>query len=187
MQAVRLATPMPVDRIPGFAEGIVSVQDAGAQRAAQLLDVRDGMRVLDACAAPGGKTGHILELADVELIALESDAERATRIGQNLSRLKLEARIEVGDAGDPSTWFDGQPFDRILTNVPCSALGIVRRHPDITLAAPAIGYRRARRGATAHPERAVAAGRQRRRTALCDVLDLSRGGRRTGPLVWKGA
>jgi 16S rRNA (cytosine967-C5)-methyltransferase len=130
-QAVRLKTPMPVDRIPGFADGVVSVQDTGAQFAAQALGVRDGMRVLDACAAPGGKTGHILELANVELIALESDAERATRIGQNLTRLKLTAEIKVGDAGDPSPWFDGRPFDRILADVPCSASGIVRRHPDI--------------------------------------------------------
>ncbi|SAL13815.1 16S rRNA methyltransferase [Caballeronia cordobensis] len=131
LHAVRLKTPMPVDRIPGFDEGVVSVQDAGAQLAAQLLAAKDGMRVLDACAAPGGKTGHILELADVDLIALESDAERSGRIGQNLTRLKLDARIEVGDAGDPAQWFDGTPFDRILADVPCSASGIVRRHPDI--------------------------------------------------------
>jgi 16S rRNA (cytosine967-C5)-methyltransferase len=129
--AVRLKTPMSVDRIPGFADGVVSVQDAGAQRAAQLLDVRDGMRVLDACAAPGGKTGHILELANVDLVALESDADRATRIEQNLSRLKLDAKIVVGDASEPSAWFDGPLFDRILADVPCSASGIVRRHPDI--------------------------------------------------------
>ncbi|BAO85084.1 16S rRNA (cytosine(967)-C(5))-methyltransferase RsmB [Caballeronia cordobensis] len=131
LHAVRLKTPMPVDRIPGFDEGVVSVQDAGAQLAAQLLGAKDGMRVLDACAAPGGKTGHILELADVDLIALESDAERSGRIAQNLTRLKLNARIEVGDAGDPAQWFDGTPFDRILADVPCSASGIVRRHPDI--------------------------------------------------------
>ncbi|WP_040053285.1 16S rRNA (cytosine(967)-C(5))-methyltransferase RsmB [Caballeronia concitans] len=131
LHAVRLRTPMPVDRIPGFAEGEVSVQDAGAQLAAQWLGARDGMRVLDACAAPGGKTGHILELADVHLVALESDADRAGRIGQNLERLKLAADVRVGDAGDPSPWFDGAPFDRILADVPCSASGIVRRHPDI--------------------------------------------------------
>jgi 16S rRNA (cytosine967-C5)-methyltransferase len=131
LHAVRLQTPMSVDRIPGFAQGVVSVQDAGAQVAAQWLGARDGMRVLDACAAPGGKTGHILELANVELVALESDAERAGRIAQNLERLKLEAEIRVGDASDPSQWFDGAPFDRILADVPCSASGIVRRHPDI--------------------------------------------------------
>lgn len=131
LHAVRLKTPMPVDKIPGFADGIVSVQDAGAQLAAQLLDVRDGMRVLDACAAPGGKTGHVLELAKVELIALESDAHRARRIGENLRRLKLDAEVRIGDAGDPPAWSDGDPFDRVLADVPCSASGIVRRHPDI--------------------------------------------------------
>lgn len=129
--AVRLAAPLPVDRIPGFAEGVVSVQDAGAQLAAQWLGARDGMRVLDACAAPGGKTGHILELADVDVVALESDAARAARIGENLARLSLAADVRVGDAGAPAQWHDGQLFDRILADVPCSASGIVRRHPDI--------------------------------------------------------
>ncbi|MFC6308207.1 16S rRNA (cytosine(967)-C(5))-methyltransferase RsmB [Paraburkholderia dipogonis] len=130
---VKLATPMPVDRIPGFADGVVSVQDAGAQLAAPLLDARDGMRVLDACAAPGGKTGHLLELAKLQLVALESDASRARRIGENLQRLKLEAEVRIGDAGAPAKWHDDidQPFDRILADVPCSASGIVRRHPDI--------------------------------------------------------
>jgi 16S rRNA (cytosine967-C5)-methyltransferase len=131
LHAVRLKTPMSVDKIPGFADGVVSVQDAGAQLAAQLLDVRDGMRVLDACAAPGGKTGHVLELANVELIAVESDAGRARRIGENLQRLKVQAEIRVGDAGNTADWSDGDPFDRILADVPCSASGIVRRHPDI--------------------------------------------------------
>jgi 16S rRNA (cytosine967-C5)-methyltransferase len=139
--AVRLAAPLPVDRIPGFMAGDVSVQDAGAQIAAQCLGVRDGMRVLDACAAPGGKSGHLLELADIDLIALESDAARATRIGENFERLgfaqpdeaheQRRAQVVVGDAGDPAAWYDGQPFDRILADVPCSASGIVRRHPDI--------------------------------------------------------
>lgn len=147
--AVRLAAPLPVDRIPGFMAGDVSVQDAGAQIAAQIIDVRDGMRVLDACAAPGGKSGHLLELADIDLIALESDATRATRIGENFARLGFStdqadgdadadaqlparhARVVIGDAGAPANWFDGEPFDRILADVPCSASGIVRRHPDI--------------------------------------------------------
>ncbi|WP_322043693.1 16S rRNA (cytosine(967)-C(5))-methyltransferase RsmB [Paraburkholderia sp. J67] len=136
--AVRLAAPMPVDRIPGFMAGDVSVQDAGAQLAAPLLDVRDGMRVLDACAAPGGKSGHLLELANIDLIALESDAARASRIGENFARLGFAqdvegrtARVVIGDAGVPDAWYDGQPFDRILADVPCSASGIVRRHPDI--------------------------------------------------------
>ncbi|WP_179402961.1 16S rRNA (cytosine(967)-C(5))-methyltransferase RsmB [Burkholderia guangdongensis] len=129
--AVRLASPLPVERIPGFADGVVSVQDAGAQLAAEQLGAADGMRVLDACAAPGGKTGHILELADVEVVALESDATRAARIGENLARLSLVADVCVGDAGAPAQWYDGRPFDRVLADVPCSASGIVRRHPDI--------------------------------------------------------
>ncbi|WP_442809040.1 16S rRNA (cytosine(967)-C(5))-methyltransferase RsmB [Trinickia soli] len=131
LHAVRLAAPLPVDRIPGFSQGVVSVQDAGAQLAAEQLGARNAMRVLDACAAPGGKTGHVLELADVELVALESDAARAARIDENLSRLGLKAQVVVGDAGDPSRWHDGRPFDRILADVPCSASGIVRRHPDV--------------------------------------------------------
>lgn len=135
-QAVRLASPLPVDRIPGFAQGVVSVQDAGAQLAAQQLAVGDGMRVLDACAAPGGKTGHLLELADIELVALESDPARAARIEENLTRLGLSrpgssATVIVGDAGSPAAWHDGRPFQRILADVPCSASGIVRRHPDV--------------------------------------------------------
>ncbi|WP_206955298.1 16S rRNA (cytosine(967)-C(5))-methyltransferase RsmB [Trinickia acidisoli] len=129
--AVRLASPLPVDRIPGFAQGVVSVQDAGAQRAAEQLGARDGMRVLDACAAPGGKTCHVLELADVELVSLESDPVRAARIEENLVRLGLSASVIVGDAGAPSAWYDARPFDRILADVPCSASGIVRRHPDV--------------------------------------------------------
>jgi 16S rRNA (cytosine967-C5)-methyltransferase len=128
--AVRLATPVPVDRIPGFADGLVSVQDAAAQLAAPLLDLHDGMRVLDACAAPGGKTGHILECADVELLAMDSDPKRLLRIDENLRRLQLHATLRAGDASRPD-WWDGQPFDRILADVPCTASGIVRRHPDI--------------------------------------------------------
>jgi len=136
---VTLASPLPVDQLPGFATGLVSVQDAGAQRAAALLGVADGMRVLDACAAPGGKTGHLLELADIELVALESDATRAARIGENLARLGLHADVVIGDASQPDHWLarrdpkgSGRPtFDRILADVPCSASGIVRRHPDI--------------------------------------------------------
>jgi 16S rRNA (cytosine967-C5)-methyltransferase len=129
--AILLDQPLPVERIPGFKEGQVSVQDWGAQHAARLLDVRDGLRVLDACAAPGGKTGHLLELADLDLTALELDAKRAQRIAENLSRLGLAATVKVGDASQPATWWDGQPFERILADVPCSASGVVRRHPDI--------------------------------------------------------
>ncbi|WP_347556572.1 16S rRNA (cytosine(967)-C(5))-methyltransferase RsmB [Robbsia sp. KACC 23696] len=128
---VRLARALPVGRLPGFAQGIVSVQDAGAQQAALLLDVKDGMRVLDACAAPGGKTGHLLELADISLVALESDASRAPRITENLQRLGLQADVRIGDAARLDDWWDGEPFDRVLADVPCSASGIVRRHPDI--------------------------------------------------------
>jgi 16S rRNA (cytosine967-C5)-methyltransferase len=128
--AVRLEQPVPVDRIPGFGRGLVSVQDAAAQLAAPLLDVHDGMRVLDACAAPGGKTGHILECANVDLTALDHDARRLSRIEQNLQRLQLSATLKVGDAGADS-WWNGKLFDRILADVPCTASGIVRRHPDI--------------------------------------------------------
>lgn len=130
-QAVRLARAFPVSQIPGFAQGDVSVQDAGAQLAAPLCEVSDGMRVLDACAAPGGKTGHLLELADIHVTAVESDAQRAARIHDNLARLGQRAEVIVGDASRPKDWWDGQPFDRILADVPCSASGIVRRHPDI--------------------------------------------------------
>jgi 16S rRNA (cytosine967-C5)-methyltransferase len=128
--AVRLAKPIGVALIPGFAEGLVSVQDAGAQLAAPLLDVQDGMRVLDACAAPGGKTCHILELADAHVTALDADPKRLLRVGENLDRLQLKATLQAAEA-QTSAWWDGQRFDRILADVPCTASGIVRRHPDI--------------------------------------------------------
>ncbi|HLQ02007.1 MAG TPA: 16S rRNA (cytosine(967)-C(5))-methyltransferase RsmB [Burkholderiales bacterium] len=130
-EAVLLEKPCRVERLPGFAAGEVSVQDAGAQRAAPLLDVRDGMRVLDACAAPGGKTGHLLELAQCELLAVDSDGVRAQRIAENLSRLGLAAKIVVGDCSEPESFSEGRTFDRILLDAPCSASGVVRRHPDI--------------------------------------------------------
>ncbi len=129
--ALRLHQPVAVAKLPGFADGVVSVQDAGAQRAAQLLDVVAGMRVLDACAAPGGKTAHLLELADVTLTALDSDAARLEKVGENLRRLGLQADCRCGDAASPADWWDGTPFQRILADVPCSASGVVRRHPDI--------------------------------------------------------
>lgn len=129
--AILLEKPLPVERIAGFTEGQVSVQDWGAQQAARLLDVRDGLRVLDACAAPGGKTSHLLELAMLDLTALELDATRARRITENLERLSLAATVKVGDASQPDSWWDGQPYDRILADVPCSASGVARRHPDI--------------------------------------------------------
>lgn len=129
--AVLLEQPRPVDRIPGFADGLVSVQDAAAQRAAPLLQAKEGMRVLDACAAPGGKTAHILELADVDLVAVDNSVARLERVCANLARLGLRARVLCGDAEKPDGWWDGVPFDRILADVPCSASGVVRRHPDI--------------------------------------------------------
>lgn len=129
-QAVELKKPIAVDKIPGFTDGVVSVQDYGAQLAAQLLDVQADMRVLDACCAPGGKTGHILELAGVQMTALDSDETRLQRVQSNLDRLNLKAALLVGDAA-ATDWYDGKPFDRILADVPCTASGIVRRHVDI--------------------------------------------------------
>ncbi|MBT9591326.1 MAG: 16S rRNA (cytosine(967)-C(5))-methyltransferase RsmB [Thiobacillus sp.] len=129
--AITLDKAVPVHSLPGFDQGWVSVQDAGAQWAARLLDAQPGERVLDACAAPGGKTGHILERADVKLVALDIDAARLARVQENLDRLHLHASLVEGDAAQPDAWWDGQPFDRILADVPCSASGVVRRNPDI--------------------------------------------------------
>lgn len=130
--ALELALPVPVEKLPGFAEGLVSVQDAGAQLAAPLLDVQDGMRVLDACAAPGSKSAHLLELADVKLTALDNDIARIARITQNFSRLELKPHQILHDnAAHPAGWWDGRQFDRILVDAPCSASGVVGRHPDI--------------------------------------------------------
>jgi len=138
-QAVMLERACPVDALPGFAEGHVSVQDAGAQLAAPLLlnALRAGgaaparPRILDACAAPGGKTAHLLELADAEVLALDIDALRTARIGATLGRLGLQAQVRCADAAQPDTWWDGRPFDAILLDAPCTASGIVRRHPDV--------------------------------------------------------
>ena len=166
-QAVTLERPLPVTRLPGFADGDVSVQDAAAQLAARLLlgaatdadadadtgafvagdaaaaadphahadpaaSTRPGrLRVLDACAAPGGKTAQLLELADLDLLALDSSASRLERVEATLARLGLHARLVAADAGDPAAWWDGVPFDAILLDAPCSASGIVRRHPDV--------------------------------------------------------
>ncbi len=131
--ALLLQKALPVDALPGFAEGLVSVQDAGAQRAAELLAPAPGARVLDACAAPGGKTSHLLELADIELCALDIDAARTRRIEENLKRLELSAKVIVADCSAVATWWDGKPFDAILADVPCTGSGVVRRHPDIKL------------------------------------------------------
>ena len=131
--ALILEEPAPVSDLPEFYSGAVSVQDAGAQLAAILLNPQAGDLILDACAAPGGKTAHLLELADADVVALEIDKERLTRIGGNLDRLGLHSeRVQIlwGDASQPS-WWDGRSFDKILLDAPCSASGIVARHPDI--------------------------------------------------------
>ncbi|PHV11129.1 16S rRNA (cytosine(967)-C(5))-methyltransferase RsmB [Chitinimonas sp. BJB300] len=128
---ILLDKPVPVDQLPGFFEGLCSVQDLGAQYAAQLVDAAAGMRVLDACCAPGGKTSHLLELSDIYLTGLDVDATRLQRVQGNLDRLGLKANLKQGDASKPSEWWDNQPFDRILADVPCSASGVARRHPDI--------------------------------------------------------
>jgi 16S rRNA (cytosine967-C5)-methyltransferase len=129
--ALLLEKPVPVDALPGFADGLVSIQDAGAQRAAEILTPSAGQRVLDACAAPGGKTAHLLESVDLELLALDIDPVRTRRIEENLRRLGLSATVKVGDCRAADQWWDGWPFDAILADVPCSASGVVRRHPDI--------------------------------------------------------
>jgi 16S rRNA (cytosine967-C5)-methyltransferase len=133
--ALTLTHPVPVEQLPGFAEGLVSVQDAGAQLAATLLAPEAGMRVLDACAAPGGKTGHLLERlgAGADVTALDVDATRVERLRQNLVRLRREARVSVADVRDAESFWDGRPFERILVDAPCSSTGVIRRHPDIKL------------------------------------------------------
>ncbi|MBL8327558.1 MAG: 16S rRNA (cytosine(967)-C(5))-methyltransferase RsmB [Rubrivivax sp.] len=139
--SITLDQPCAVSRLPGFADGWVSVQDSSAQVAAPLLlggspaqplpPLPPGARVLDACAAPGGKTAHLLELAELELLALDQDAARLLRVRENLQRLGLRAQVQAGDARQPVAWWDGRPFDAILLDAPCTASGIVRRHPDV--------------------------------------------------------
>ena len=133
--AVRLEAPLGLAELPGFSEGRVSVQDAGAQLAAPLLGAQPRMRVLDACAAPGGKTGHLLEHTSdlTELVAVDVDVQRVERIQENLVRLKRTARVVVADVRQPASFWDGKPFDRILLDAPCSSTGVIRRHPDIKL------------------------------------------------------
>ncbi|HVJ30027.1 MAG TPA: 16S rRNA (cytosine(967)-C(5))-methyltransferase RsmB [Gammaproteobacteria bacterium] len=133
--AVLVAQPVGIESLPGFAAGEVSVQDLSAQRAALLLNLAPGQRVLDACAAPGGKTGHILEAVAgrADVWAVDRDAERNGRVRENLDRLGLAAHLVTADATTPGDWWDGRPFDRILIDAPCSATGVVRRHPDIKL------------------------------------------------------
>lgn len=132
--AVYLDSPTSVDKLPGFHEGLVSVQDEASQLVAPLLDARAGQRVLDACAAPGGKTAHILERQpELELLALDIEQRRLDRVAQNLERLQLQAGLRRADARDTAAWWDGRAFDRILLDAPCSATGIIRRQPDIKL------------------------------------------------------
>jgi 16S rRNA (cytosine967-C5)-methyltransferase len=129
--ALLVERPVSVDRLPGFSDGDVSVQDAGAQRAARCLDLVAGQRVLDACAAPGGKSAHILESADVALTALDIEPERCAKIVRNLERLSLSANVHAADCTQLDAWWDGEPFHRILADVPCSSSGVARRHPDL--------------------------------------------------------
>jgi len=133
--AITLEKPLDVAKLPGFNKGLVSVQDLAAQFAAPLLELAPNLRVLDACAAPGGKTAHIVECVEKlqEVVALDIDAERLVKINSNLKRLALSAKLICGDAANPSSWWDKKPFDRILLDAPCSATGVIRRHPDIKI------------------------------------------------------
>jgi len=125
-----LDKPVPVDALPGFGDGLVSVQDPGAQMAATLLDPAPGSRVLDACAAPGGKTAHLLERGEIDLLALDLKPSRCRRVAETLSRLGLSAEIQDADCAKLTSWWDGRPFDAVLADVPCTASGVVRRNPD---------------------------------------------------------
>ena len=132
--AITLEKPCDVTKLEVFNAGLVSVQDAAAQLAAEILDCKSGMRVLDACAAPGGKTAHLLQYSDdLDMIALDQDASRLKRVEQNLQRVGRQAQLVCGDAANPAAWYDGEKFDRILADVPCSGSGVMRRHPDIKL------------------------------------------------------
>ena len=130
--AIKLAQAQDVTTLPGYSDGWFSVQDGAAQYAGQLLLADNGQRILDACCAPGGKTCNILELAPAaDVTALDKEPKRLTRVHDNLARLGLTAKVIAADAAEPSTWWQGQLFDRILLDVPCSATGVIRRHPDI--------------------------------------------------------
>ncbi|MCC6707061.1 MAG: 16S rRNA (cytosine(967)-C(5))-methyltransferase RsmB [Gammaproteobacteria bacterium] len=163
--ALRLHEARAVTRLPHFNDGYVSVQDEAAQLAAQILAPQAGERVLDACAAPGGKTAHLLELggATLDLLALDESTARLARVTENLARLQLHCTVLAGDAGEPSAWWDGRAFDKILLDAPCSALGVMRRHPDIRL----------RRSA----EDVLEVGKQQRRLLLALWPLLAVGGR----------
>ena len=129
--ALELAQPSPVEKIPGFMDGEVSIQDFGAQLAAKLLDLQDGQICLDACSAPGGKTGHMLEIADIELVSIDQQKDRLYKVKENLERLHLHAHLKCSDLTAVNTWWNEKLFDRILLDAPCSASGVVRRHVDI--------------------------------------------------------
>ena len=133
--AIILVQPVNVEKLPGFSDGLVSVQDTAAQLAAELLDVQPGHSVLDLCAAPGGKTAAVLErqIKSVSMLAVDIDETRLDRVKDNLQRLKLQAEVVAGDATQPEVWVNGQSFDRILVDAPCSAIGVIRRHPDIKI------------------------------------------------------
>lgn len=134
LSCIHLAQPCPVHKLPGFAEGLVSVQDEASQLLPTLLKAEPGMRVLDACAAPGGKTCALLEQAPgIDLLAIDNDVRRLPRIEENLQRLKLKATVLCADATSPADWAENRQFDRILVDAPCSAVGVIRRHPDIKL------------------------------------------------------
>ena len=131
---IQLAEAVGVDKLPGFFDGLASVQDEAAQLSAEMLECQPGERVLDACSAPGGKTCHLLEnTKDLQLTALDLEADRLVRVKENLERLQLQATVVQGDASQPEQWWDKQQFDRILLDAPCSATGVIRRHPDIKL------------------------------------------------------
>lgn len=133
--AIQVEVEGDITHLPGFEQGWWAVQDVAAQQAAYLMDVQPGMRVLDACAAPGGKTAHLADVMNNqgELVALDVNEERLNRVKENLQRLQLQATLLNGDAGKPAEWWDNKPFDRILLDAPCSATGVIRRHPDIKL------------------------------------------------------
>lgn len=129
--AIKLHTPIPINKLPEFHEGTVSIQDFGAQQAAYLINPKDNERILDACAAPGGKTGHLLELANCQLTALDIDAKRLERVAENLKRLNFQAVLHCAAAENLNDWWDNKPFDAILADVPCTASGTIKRNPDI--------------------------------------------------------
>lgn len=131
--AVLITEPKPITQLPGFFEGQIFAQDAAAQLAAYLLDLQPGQRVLDACAAPGGKTTHILQLEPklAQVVAVDNSEKRILKVKENLARCRVQATLKIADAGNTGAWWDGQQFDRILLDAPCSATGVIRRHPDI--------------------------------------------------------